>query len=139
MITLTTYLPFTGEITSNISCQSEVVALNVKEGHSFIYGDYSYALYYIDVTSKSPRLKGEPPSTSHVFNYTTKQWELDEELAWTTVKRQRSLLLSKTDWVVAKSIETAQAIPAVWLVYRQALRDITLQSDPLNLVWPVEP
>lgn len=139
MITVTTYLPLSGEITSNISCQLETVALNIKEGHSFLYGDYPYAAYYIDVASKSPRLKGESPSTSHVFNYMTKQWELDEELAWATVKRQRAVLLSQTDWVVTKSIETNQSIHAVWLGYRQALRDITLQSDPLNLVWPVEP
>lgn len=25
-----------------------------------------------------------------------------------------------------------------WATYRQALRDITLQADPLNIVWPAK-
>lgn len=26
-----------------------------------------------------------------------------------------------------------------WLIYRQALRDITNQVDPDNIIWPVKP
>jgi len=28
---------------------------------------------------------------------------------------------------------------AAWATYRQALRDITAQKDPLNITWPVKP
>jgi hypothetical protein len=27
----------------------------------------------------------------------------------------------------------------VWAAYRQALRDVTLQPDPFNIVWPTPP
>jgi hypothetical protein len=26
-----------------------------------------------------------------------------------------------------------------WLIYRQALRDITEQTDPFNIVWAIKP
>ncbi|MGG4054103.1 phage tail assembly chaperone [Delftia tsuruhatensis] len=35
--------------------------------------------------------------------------------------------------------ETGEPMPAPWLAYRQALRDITDQPDPLAIVWPTAP
>jgi hypothetical protein len=26
-----------------------------------------------------------------------------------------------------------------WIAYRQALRDITDQQDPFNIIWPIKP
>lgn len=55
-------------------------------------------------------------------------------------REKRNGLLSETDWVVVKSAETGEAIPAEWATYRQALRDITAQEDfPDTIVWPVKP
>ena len=31
------------------------------------------------------------------------------------------------------------AVPQPWLDYRQALRDITKQPDPMNIDWPTPP
>ena len=31
------------------------------------------------------------------------------------------------------------AVPQPWLDYRQAMRDVTEQSDPLNIIWPTPP
>jgi hypothetical protein len=58
---------------------------------------------------------------------------------WISVRKQRDLLLSKSDWVVARSAETGQPIPQDWADYRQALRDITSQRNPFLIVWPQEP
>ena len=39
---------------------------------------------------------------------------------------ERDRLLSETDWVTAKAMETEEPIPAEWKAYRQALRDLSL-------------
>ena len=55
-------------------------------------------------------------------------------------RKQRDALLAKTDWVVIKSLEQGQEIPAEWKDYRQALRDITLQPEfPAQITWPQPP
>lgn len=58
---------------------------------------------------------------------------------WNVVKYQRDTLLSETDWHVTKAVETGQPINQDWANYRQQLRDITMQSDPFNIVWPTPP
>ena len=58
---------------------------------------------------------------------------------WTKVKSQRNTLLSQSDWVTVRAADTGVPPPQSWLDYRQALRDITTQSDPYNIVWPVQP
>lgn len=56
------------------------------------------------------------------------------------LKAHRDSLISKTDWVVTKSLESGNEIPSEWLIYRQALRDITDQYTSLDtVVWPVKP
>lgn len=83
--------------------------------------------------------KPPAPTPSHDFNYTTKQWVANTDKAWEAARQRRSSLLMQTDWRVTKALETGDTLAQDWLDYRQALRDITLQTDPLALVWPVEP
>jgi hypothetical protein len=59
--------------------------------------------------------------------------------AWTDVRRKRRELLNATDWVTARAVERGEPVPEEWAVYRQALRDITLQADPFNIIWPTQP
>ena len=79
------------------------------------------------------------PSEYHWFNYSNKSWVLHEERAMAEVRRQRDTLLAKSDWVRLRHLDLGTAIPPEWLTYRQALRDIPLQPDPLNIVWPEQP
>ena len=62
------------------------------------------------------------------------------------VRGQRDTLLKNSDWVTVKAVDQNAAdnlgiqVPQVWLVYRQALRDITAQDGfPYNVIWPTEP
>ena len=56
------------------------------------------------------------------------------------VRAQRDSLLQETDWIVIKSYERGENIPAVWELYRQALRDITAQAGfPYSVEWPNKP
>lgn len=84
-------------------------------------------------------LKPPPPSAHHIFDYTTKQWvdPRTEQTQWPVVRSQRNALLSASDWTQLPDVPLATK--ETWAIYRQALRDITDQSDPFNIVWPVQP
>jgi hypothetical protein len=57
--------------------------------------------------------------------------------AWATVRAERDALLRASDWTQLPDIPASTR--AAWAPYRQALRDITQQADPFNIVWPVAP
>lgn len=67
----------------------------------------------------------------------------EEEIAnkienkWIEIREIRSQLLVETDWTQLGDIPTETK--ALYTPYRQDLRDITSQSNPFNLVWPVKP
>ena len=56
---------------------------------------------------------------------------------WPLVRQQRSGMLAASDWTQLPDVPIATK--EAWAVYRQALRDITEQPDPFNIVWPVAP
>jgi hypothetical protein len=58
---------------------------------------------------------------------------------WAAVRKDRDARLAASDWVVARSVDQGGAVPVQWRQYRQALRDITQQADPFNIVWPTPP
>lgn len=58
---------------------------------------------------------------------------------WRNVRAERDRRLAACDWVVARSSERGEPVPLDWTVYRQALRDITQQDDPLAIRWPEPP
>ena len=57
---------------------------------------------------------------------------------WTSVRAQQRDLLYKSDWTCSV---TDYEVPnkSEWVQYRAALRDVTTQSDPFNIVWPPAP
>jgi hypothetical protein len=61
------------------------------------------------------------------------------EAQWSFIRNQRDEILKKTDWIVIRSIEQQTEVPQEIKDYRQALRDITLQENPFNIVWPTDP
>ena len=79
------------------------------------------------------------PSPHHAFNYTARQWEdpRTTETEWAVVRSKRARLLLSCDWTQLPDVPpTTQG---AWASYRQALRDITQQADPFNIVWPAAP
>lgn len=99
----------------------------------------------------------DPPnvSSNQVLIWTGTNWfvrdktelELAEELArkWYEVRSHRDRLLSEIDWRVLRyhsqlrlgitPVDNIEQLDA----YAQALRDVTLQSDPDAIVWPSVP
>ena len=58
---------------------------------------------------------------------------------WTAIRSERDRRLNETDWVSIRAADTAAPMSAEWSAYRQALRDITTQSDPFSITWPIKP
>ena len=75
--------------------------------------------------------------------------ELDAAEPMRLLREERNQLLSETDWVAARSIETGVAISNDWKTYRQALRDLPANSTPSldsnydldfsSVTWPTKP
>jgi len=55
---------------------------------------------------------------------------------WDGIRQERNRLLAESDWT---RLDDATADKEAWAIYRQALRDITLQSNPLEVQWPMPP
>lgn len=65
---------------------------------------------------------------------------VDAAAAWENARVQRDRLIRDTDWRVVKAMDRTEAWAiSPWKNYRQALRDITTQSDPFNITWPTPP
>jgi hypothetical protein len=66
-----------------------------------------------------------------VVEYQTTRKKTDEDLQneiinqWGNVRARRNIELMESDWTQR--------------IYRQQLRDITLQTDPFNITWPNKP
>lgn len=58
---------------------------------------------------------------------------------WRNVRADRNTLLASCDWTQLADAPVTPEQRTQWVAYRQALRDVTLQSDPFAIVWPVSP
>jgi hypothetical protein len=58
---------------------------------------------------------------------------------WRNVRNDRNSLLASCDFTQLADAPVTTEQRAEWVVYRQALRDVTLQSDPFAIVWPTSP
>jgi hypothetical protein len=67
------------------------------------------------------------------------QSEIDYRLEnqWFIVRETRNQLLAECDWTQLSDIP--QTTKDLWSTYRQELREITNQSNPFNIEWPVKP
>lgn len=59
------------------------------------------------------------------------------EVVWPVIRARRDALLVQSDWTQLPDVPLPTK--AAWADYRQALRDITQQPDPHNIIWPTPP
>jgi hypothetical protein len=130
----TIYLP-NGQITKVVGCSN--IQDQLLPGENYIEGNYSDNEYY--VAQEQPVLMPPKPSQYCVFNYDTKQWfdPRTPETQWPIVRAERNRRLQACDWTQLSDIPAETK--ALWEPYRQALRDITDQPDPFNIIWPTPP
>jgi hypothetical protein len=62
-------------------------------------------------------------------------------MQWRIVRDERDTLLGRSDWTdtTTAPARLGQELYDSWQAYRQALRDITNQPDPFQIVWPTPP
>lgn len=58
--------------------------------------------------------------------------------SWDEVRRQRISMLLEADWRIQRAEDNGDETTAL-RAYRTALRDITKQSNPDEIVWPAKP
>lgn len=56
---------------------------------------------------------------------------------WEQIRKYRDKLLVESDWTQGEDVPSV--IKNAWVTYRQSLRDITNESSPDNVVWPIKP
>lgn len=126
------------QIEKVVNCPEDILHMQYDPStQAFIEGIYDDALYYID--AGIPVLMPPKPSEYHVFDYATKQWVDPRTPAteWPIVRDKRNQLLQASDWTQLPDVPLATK--EAWAAYRQALRDVTDQPDPFNIVWPTPP
>jgi len=109
--------------------------------------DLSYALGNLVEITPLPIQNGETIDGDYVFSESDVVGEIDPSItvdavnqyildrAWQRVRYDRDTRIAKTDvWAMPDRTMTDEQI-----AYRQALRDITTQSDPNNITWPTPP
>ena len=132
----TIYDSTTGQILRVVNTKE--IDSQIGQGESFIEGEFDDVSYYIenDAAVQIP----PQPSQYSVFDFTTKQWVLNPDLASSDVLTARNKLLFSTDWTQIPNNPLTSEKQAEWATYRQELRDIPQQSGyPYNVVWPVAP
>lgn len=79
------------------------------------------------------------PSPFHRYHYFDRKWVdiRPPEWVWGEVRKERDRRLAQSDWTQLPDVPLATK--EAWAVYRQQLRDVTEQADPLGVAWPVAP
>lgn len=69
---------------------------------------------------------------------TEEEIRLKIENRWEVVREIRNKLLIDSDWTVLPDSPISSSLDD-WKVYRQSLRDITEESNPFEISWPMPP
>ena len=77
--------------------------------------------------------------TVAVVPKTADDWAAEEASQWANIRAQRNRMIAACDWTQLSDSPLTAEKRAEWAAYRQALRDITNQADPFNIVWPDDP
>jgi hypothetical protein len=132
----TIYSSITGQILRNV--QTIDISIQLQSNEDYVEGFVDGTLYYIE-NNQSVVI---PPSPSQyaIFDFTTKKWVLNPNLAISEVAQKRSTLLYASDWTQIPNNPLTTAQQESWATYRQELRDIPSQSGyPYNVIWPTPP
>jgi len=90
-----------------------------------------------DFDNKTHRVKQSVEFIDGTWTQTWQLQELPEEQASANIRAERNRCLINSDWT---QLPDSPVDSALWLTYRQSLRDITQQTGfPWNINWPIKP
>jgi hypothetical protein len=108
------------------------------------WGVYSVVSTQIPNDYTKNIIEGTPILTDGIYyqnwvitNATESEINYRLENQWEEIRLIRNQLLTECDWTQLSDV--SQTIKDLWTVYRQELRNITNQSNPFNIEWPVKP
>jgi hypothetical protein len=132
-------IPQLREAYPNVSLPSELTDESLLEWDMYVVLPTPYPNDYTKNITE-----GTPVLTDSIYYQNWIQTQAtDSEISyrienkWTEVRELRSQLLTECDWTQLADIPTEKK--AAWTEYRQSLRDITSQSNPFSINWPVKP
>ena len=91
------------------------------------------------LASVAPYIEGNTVYTIAIEPLTPEEIASNTESQWSKIRSQRDTLLAACDWTQLPDVPLDTEQKQAWVVYRQALRDVTSQADPYNIEWPVAP
>lgn len=131
-----------GQFKAVLHCDEETLQLNLEEGDEYTEGAYPNEDYYIkDGTFYAYPKKPNYPVT---FNYTTEEWEWNEQASWDELRYERNRRLEQdVDPIVSNPLRwtnmTAEK-QQEYTDYRTDLLDLPANTtDPRNPTWPTKP
>ena len=107
-----------------------------SEGYYIISAWKSYDHATEKLVPAAPHLHDDMCCIVDVALLTAEELQARVDTQWQTIRIQRNQMLKDCDWT---QLADSPVDRAAWAAYRQALRDITVQSDPFNIEWPVSP
>lgn len=129
----------TGRIDKVISCPESLLQYQYNSNTQGVINEYLQDDQFFVDSNGTPQQIPIKPSENHIFDYTLKQWVDPRTPAteWPIVRAERDRSLQASDWTQLPDVPLATK--EAWAAHRQALRDVTLQPDPFNIVWPTPP
>lgn len=122
---------------------TSILEANLNEGEQYVettvQGNPSLFMISTNEVVAIPPL----PELGYKFNYDTLTWynarTIEQQTAVVLARRNKAL--ESSDWTDTNSAPSRLGTELYnqWQVYRQALRDITLQPDIYNISWPTPP
>lgn len=115
----------------------------IEPGQTIIEADRLYEIERAAVINGNIEEIPQKPGSTYQWNGSawqdtrTQQQVLDQQ--WQKIRAERDQKLQATDWRVIRAVDQGVALEPTWTQYRQALRDITNQLDPFNIIWPTIP
>lgn len=128
----TVYNKITGQILRTGSCPSDQFDIQAQ-GYSIIEGTYPDNEYYWE---KGFKKIPDKPDGFYDFDYSIKEWVLNQPMTIQYNRSERNSLLVSSDWTQLPDVDLTQAEKDRWKQYRQGLRDMT-EQDFLNGNFPI--
>lgn len=136
---------FTGQAFSADGPQA--VMANTPEGHGAAEGVTDWQAQRFDAESQAV-VPWQPPAPADT-DLQTWAWQADiarwvpsrtDAALAMAARADRDARLTACDWVITRATELGEPVPAPWLAYRAALRNVPEQGGfPHNVDWPVPP
>ena len=121
--------------------QELVIYVPLAEKDNWLEVDGVFSLdQYFDSFEKVLIPYPTKPHPTAIFNFDTLKWETSYADLMFDIRYARKLLLTQSDGDIAKYTDLGKPIPAEWIAYRQALRDLPNQPGvPYDVIWPEKP